>query len=261
MTSKRIKTVVYTIALVLAFSSHAFAKEKYTANECFEKFSRGTLKFNQALDKAVFKPVAKGYRALPVPIRTSTSNFMGNLRSLLTFSNNILQGDLRGAGNTAGRFAINTTVGILGIFDPASKMGFEKKSREDFGQTLGTWGADTGCYFVLPILGPTTARDALGLVGNVFIDPVYQLTHGSETDLIVGNENVGEHNYYIYKGTDAIDFRSKNIESIDSLEKNSIDFYASVKSLYLQNRAQKIANSPIANKSQDDSDWEEIDNQ
>ena len=153
-------------------------------------------------------------------VRTGTSNFMGNLRSLLTFSNNILQGDIKSAGNTAGRFAINTTVGILGIFDPASKMGFEKISREDFGQTLGVWGADTGCYFVLPVLGPTTTRDAVGLVGNVFIDPVYHLTHGSETDIVVGNENVGEHNYYIYKGTDAVDFRSKNIESIDSLEKN-----------------------------------------
>jgi phospholipid-binding lipoprotein MlaA len=261
MSSKRIKTIVYTVALVLAFSSHAFASEKYTANECFEKFSRGTLKFNQALDKTIFKPVAKGYRALPVPIRTGSSNFIENLRSLLTFSNNVLQGDLKSAGNTAGRFAINTTVGILGVFDPASKMGLEKKSREDFGQTLGVWGADTGCYFVLPVLGPTTARDALGMVGNVFIDPVYQLTHGSETDIVIGNENVGEHNYYIYKGTDAVDFRSKNIESIDSLEKNSIDFYASVKSLYLQNRAQKISNSPVTKKDQDDSDWEEIDNQ
>ena len=261
MSSKRIKTIACTIALILTFSSHSFAAEKYTVNECFEKFIRGTLKFNQALDKSIFKPVAKGYRALPVPIRTGSSNFIENLRSLLTFSNNVLQGDLKGAGNTAGRFAINTTVGILGIFDPASKMGFEKKSREDFGQTLGVWGADSGCYFVLPILGPTTARDAVGLIGNVFIDHLYQLTHGSETDLIVGNENVGEHNYYIYKGTDAVDFRSKNIESIDSLEKNSIDFYASVKSLYLQNRAQKIANAPIASKGQDDSDWEEIDNQ
>ena len=83
MSSKRIKTIVYTVALVLAFSSHAFASEKYTANECFEKFSRGTLKFNQTLDKAIFKPVAKGYRALPVPIRTGSSNFIENLRSLL----------------------------------------------------------------------------------------------------------------------------------------------------------------------------------
>jgi len=251
---------VFVLSLVV-YSPQLQAEEKYTTNECFEKFSRGTLKFNQGLDKAIFKPIAKGYRALPVPIRSGTSNFIENLRSLLTFTNNILQGDFRGAGNTAGRFTINTTVGILGIFDPASKMGFEKKSREDFGQTLGVWGADTGCYFVLPILGPTTTRDALGLVGNVFIDPVYQLTHNTETDIVVGNDNLQEHNYYYYKGADSVDFRSKNIESIDSLEKNSIDFYASVKSLYLQNRSQKISNSPISDKDQDDSDWEEIDNQ
>ena len=248
------------ISLVI-LATNLQAEEKYTANECFEKFSRGTLKFNQGLDKAIFKPIAKGYRALPVPIRTGTSNFVANLRSLLTFSNNVLQGDVEGAGNTAGRFVINTTVGILGIFDPASKMGFEEKGKEDFGQTLAVWGSGSGCYFVLPVLGPTTTRDAIGLVGNVFVDPVYQLTHNTETDIVIGNDNLQEHNYYYYKGTDAIDFRSKNIESIDSLEKNSIDFYASVKSLYLQNRAQKISNSPISNKGQDDSDWEEIDNQ
>ena len=258
---KRLKILaaVFVLSLVV-YSPQLVASEKYTANECFEKFSRGTLKFNQGLDKAVFKPIAKGYRALPSPIRTGTSNFVNNLRSLLTFTNNILQGDIRGAGNTAGRFAINTSVGILGFFDPATKMGFEKKGREDFGQTLGVWGADTGCYFVMPVLGPTTARDALGLVGNVFIDPVYQITHNTETDMVVGNENLSEHNYYYYKGTDAVDFRSKNIESIDSLEKNSIDFYASVKSLYLQDRQQKILNSKKIIETQDDSDWEEIEN-
>ena len=197
---KRLKILGAVFALLMvAFSSQLMAEEKYTANECFENFSRGTLKFNQALDRAIFKPVAKGYRALPVPIRAGTSNFVGNLRSLLTFSNNVLQGDLKSAGNTAGRFAINTTVGILGVFDPASKMGFEKKTREDFGQTLGVWGADTGCYFVLPILGPTTARDAIGLVGNTLIDPVYYLTHNSETDVVVGNENLSEHIYFYYR--------------------------------------------------------------
>jgi len=251
---------------VMVFSSIVYmpqlmAKEEYTANECFEKFSRGTLKFNQGLDRALFKPIAKGYRALPVPIRTGTGNFVSNLRSLLTFSNNILQGDLGAAGNTAGRFAVNTTVGILGIFDPATKLGLEKRGREDFGQTLGVWGASTGCYFVLPILGPTTTRDALGMVGNVFIDPVYQLTHNTETDIVVGNENLSEHNYYYYKGTDAVDFRSKNIETLDSLEKNSIDFYASVKSLYLQNRSQKILNEAATTSQDDDSEWDSIDNQ
>ena len=258
---KRFKIFTVIIVLSMVFVTNTNADEKYTANECFEKFSRGTLKFNQALDKAIFKPIAKGYRVLPQPIRTGTNNFVSNLRSLLSFSNNVLQGDFKSAGNTAGRFAINTTVGILGVFDPASKMGFEKKSREDFGQTLGVWGAGTGCYFVLPILGPTTTRDAVGLVGNIFIDPVYHLTHNSETDIVVGNENLSEHNYYYYRGTDAVDFRSKNIESFDSLEKNSIDFYASLKSLYLQNRQQRILNSPISNEDSNDSDWEEIDNQ
>ena len=258
---ERFKIFTVITVLSMVFLTNTNADEKYTANECFEKFSRGTLKFNQALDKAIFKPIAKGYRVLPQPIRTGTNNFVSNLRSLLSFSNNVLQGDFKSAGNTAGRFAINTTVGILGVFDPASKMGFEKKSREDFGQTLGVWGAGTGCYFVLPILGPTTTRDAVGLIGNVFIDPVYHLTHNSETDIVVGNENLSEHNYYYYRGTDAVDFRSKNIESFDSLEENSIDFYASLKSLYLQNRQQRILNSPISNKDSNDSDWEEIDNQ
>ena len=174
---KRFKIFTVITVLSMVFLTNTNADEKYTANECFEKFSRGTLKFNQALDKAIFKPIAKGYRVLPQPIRTGTNNFVSNLRSLLSFSNNVLQGDFKSAGNTAGRFAINTTVGILGVFDPASKMGFEKKSREDFGQTLGVWGAGTVCYFVLPILGPTTTRDAVGLIGNVFIDPVYHLTH------------------------------------------------------------------------------------
>ena len=237
--------------------SNLSASEKYTANECFESGSRASLKFNMALDKAIFKPIAKGYRALPVPIRLGTSNAVENLRSLLTLSNNILQGDWKLAGNTAGRFAINSTVGILGFLDPAEKMGLEKKSREDFGQTLAIWGAESGCYFVLPILGPTTARDTVGLIGNTFLDPVYQITHNTE----VMDRSYSEHNYWYYRGTDATDFRSKNIESIESLEKNSVDFYASVKSLYLQNRLQKISNEEISNKNQDDSDWEEIDNQ
>ena len=164
------------------------------------------------------------------------------------------------AGNTAARFGINTTAGILGVFDPAAKLGFEDQGKEDFGQTLGAWGTGSGCYFVLPVLGPTTTRDAVGLVGNIFIDPVYQITHNTEIDNgIVGNGTYSEHNYYYYRGTGAVDFRAKNIESWDSLEENSLDLYASLKSLYLQNRKKKIANSTSAVETQDDSDWEEID--
>ena len=258
MIIERIKALF--IAVIVSYFlalPNVYGEEKYTANECFEGVSRATLKFNMGLDKAIFKPIAKGYRSLPVPIRVGTSNALENLRSLLTLSNNVLQGDWQLAGNTAGRFTINSTLGILGFFDPAEKMGFEKKSREDFGQTLAVWGSSSGCYFVLPVLGPTTARDAVGLVGNTFLDPVYQITHNTE----VMDRSYSEHNYYYYKGTDAVDFRSKNIESIDSLENNSVDFYASIKSLYLQNRAQKISNSGSLTKTQEDSDWEEIDSQ
>jgi len=231
-----------------------------TASECFEGFSRAMFKLNHGLDTAIFEPVAKGYRALPPPIRKGTGNVVDNLRSLLTFSNNVLQGDFRDAGNTAGRFLINSTVGILGIWDPAATLGLKEKGKEDFGQTMGVWGVNSGCYFVLPILGPTTVRDSVGLVGNFFLDPVYHVTHNSEIhNGLVGNSNYSEHNYYYYRGTGAVDFRAKNIESWDSLEKNSIDLYASLKSLYLQNRSQKIANSTSAVETQDDSDWEEID--
>ena len=239
--------------------SEDLSKSQDSTKECFEGLSRAMFKLNHGLDKVIFEPVAKGYRALPAPIRKGTGNAVDNLRSLLTLSNNVLQGDFGRAGNTAARFGINTTAGILGIFDPATKLGFEDQGKEDFGQTLGAWGADSGCYFVLPILGPTTARDAIGLIGNAFIDPVYQITHDTEMSAGIGNSNYSEHNYYFYRGTGAIDFRAKNIESFDSLEKNSIDLYASLKSLYLQDRNKKIANSKTSVETQNDSDWEEID--
>jgi len=237
------------------------SESQNTTGECFEGFSRAMFKLNYDLDRIVFQPVAKGYRAIPLPIRKGTGNAMDNLRSLLTLSNNILQGDFNRAGNTAGRFAINTTVGILGIFDPAENVfGLKEQGKEDFGQTIGRWGANSGCYFVLPVLGPTTVRDSIGLVGNLFLDPVYQITHNTEIDNgVVGNGNYSEHNYYYYRGTSAIDFRSKNIESFDSLENNSIDLYASVKSLYIQERNKKIANAQSLANTQNAGDWEEID--
>ena len=265
-----VKKILFMLLFSSLIASNAMAgsegDEKITSKatsleskECFEKVSRGIFKFNHALDGAIFKPVAKGYRKLPVPIRKGTSNVVDNLRSLLTFSNNVLQGDIREAGNTAGRFVINSTVGILGIWDPAAAMGLAEKPREDFGQTLGRWGSGTGCYFVLPILGPTTARDAVGLVGNVFLDPIYQVTHNTETNFLIGNNNYQEHNYYFFRGTDGVDFRAKNIESFDNVEENAIDLYATVKSLYLQNRAKRILNTDTIIDTQDESDWEEID--
>ena len=268
------KKILFIVSvLLISQTSSAFAgssgseslkkgSSSSSANECFEGVSRAIFKFNHGLDKALFKPVAKGYRALPVPIRKGTGNMMDNLRSLLTLTNNLLQGQFREAGSTAGRFVINSTIGILGIWDPAAAaFKLEKPGKEDFGQTLGAWGMGSGCYFVLPILGPTTVRDTVGIVGNTFLDPVWQITHNREINVRVGNENYSEHNYYYFRGIRGVDFRAKNIDSFDSVEKNAIDLYASVKSLYLQNRNQKISNSKSQIETQDDSDWEEINTQ
>ena len=130
--------------------------------DCFESFNRGTFALNKGLDKIILKPIAKAYRTLPSPIRTGTNNALVNLSSLITIPNNILQGDFKTAGTNTGRFVINTTVGILGIFNVAKKMGFSEYEKEDYGQTLGVWGVGAGCYVVLPVLGPSTVRDTVG---------------------------------------------------------------------------------------------------
>ena len=114
------------------------------------------------LDKVFFKPVSKGYRKLPSPIRIGTSNALNNLSNLVTVPNNILQGDFSSAANNTIRFVINSTLGIVGIFDPANSLGFKKGEKEDFGQSLGVMGVGEGCYLVLPVLGPSTVRDTVG---------------------------------------------------------------------------------------------------
>ena len=127
--------------------------------DCFEKVNRGVFVFNQTLDKSLFKPLAKGYKYLPSPVRTGTGNIINNLSNVITIPNNLLQGDLKSAGTNVIRFVINTTLGIVGIFDAAEHVGFEKLEKEDYGQTLGAWGIVPGCYLVLPVLGPSTVRD------------------------------------------------------------------------------------------------------
>ena len=120
--------------------------------DCFEKLNRATFAFNQGLDKALIKPIAKGYRNLPDPIQKGTKNAVTNLSTLITIPNNILQGDVKTAIINTGRLVVNTTVGLLGTVDVANKMGFPKYEKEDYGQTLGKWGVGPGCYMVLPVL-------------------------------------------------------------------------------------------------------------
>jgi phospholipid-binding lipoprotein MlaA len=205
-----------------------------------------------ALDKAIFKPVSKGYSYLPSPVKTSIGNATSNVSYLVTIPNQILQGKIYAAANDTGRFLINTTVGILGLFDPASRIGLEKKEHEDYGQTLGVWGVGHGCYVVLPVFGPSTVRDTVGKVGNMALDPFYLSTVGDK-ELLLDN-NLGDRTYYIEQGFDKINWRAENGKSIDDLEKNSIDFYASVRSVYLQRR-DNLTND---GKSTADDEWKEF---
>ncbi len=224
--------------------------------DCFEGINRGIFAFNQVLDNVIVEPLAKGYRYLPSPIRTGTSNALSNLSLVVTIPNNILQGDFGLAGKNTGRFIVNSTIGILGIFDPASNMGLNNYEKEDWGQTLATWGAGEGCYLVLPILGPSTVRDTFGSLTNYMGgDAWYNITVRNDT------RYVSDFDYYASVGVNGVDFRAKNLESFQNLEENSLDFYASVKSLYLQDRKKKIANSDHITETMDDSDWEEIETQ
>ena len=241
------KIIIFFLASVLAASNVSADSEK----ECFEKVSRQIFKFNQGLDKAILKPIAIGYNKLPEPIKKGTGNFTSNLGTLLTIPNHALQGQWRLAGESTASFIINSTVGILGFGNPAAKMGL-KNQQEDVGQTLGAYGFKGGCYFVLPILGPTTLRDSLGMVADTFVDPFAHVTL-RENEL--ANISGSKIDYFSVQGATVVDFRADNMTNLNSLEKNSIDMYAAIKSLYLQNTAKKIGNTF---SSENDDEWEEL---
>ena len=223
--------------------------------DCFENLNRATFAFNQALDGVIFKPVASVYKKLPSPVKNGVGNSIDNLSNLVTIPNNILQGDLKKAGINTGRFVINTTVGVLGFIDVAQYIGLTEYEKEDYGQSLAKLGVGPGCYLVLPVLGPSTVRDtAASFVNFMGGDAWYNVTVKNDT------QHFSDIDYYSSRLTSGIDFRAKNYDSIENLEKNSLDFYASMKSLYLQDRQQKILNTNAIVDTQDDSDWEEIEN-
>jgi phospholipid-binding lipoprotein MlaA len=241
------KSIILFFSSFLFFSSSVSAE---TESECFEKLSRGIYKFNKGFDKAILRPIARSYNKLPDPIKKGTGNFTSNLATLLTVPNHILQGQWREASESAASFAINSTIGILGFGNPAAKMGL-KNQQEDVGQTLGAYGFGGGCYFVLPILGPTTIRDSVGMVADSLVDPFAHVTIREKELIGVSGSKV---DYFSVKGAFAVDFRADNMTNLDSLEKNSLDEYAALKSLFLQNRTKKIKNT----FSSKDDDWEEF---
>ena len=261
-----LKKYLAILVAIIGLSSNAFAgsdgellikkNNPSEVKDCFEGLNRATFAFNQALDKIIFKPVASAYRVLPSPIKSGVSNSMDNLSNVVTIPNNILQGEFKKAGVNTGRFIINSTIGILGLIDVAEKIGFSEYEKEDYGQSFAKMGIGPGCYLVLPVLGPSTIRDTAGSAINLLGgDAWYNVTVRNET------QHFEDAHYYASRVIAGVDFRAKNFDEIENLNKNSIDFYSSVKSLYLQDRQQKILNSKKIIDTQNDSDWEEIETQ
>jgi phospholipid-binding lipoprotein MlaA len=209
----------------------------------FEPFNRQMYAFNDGLDRAVLEPAAKGYRAVTnEPVRQGVSNFLGNLREPVTFANELLQGRPVAAAGTFGRFVINTTVGIAGVFNPAEAVGIER-TREDFGQTLGVWGVAPGPYLVLPLISSTSPRDLGGSAVDVFLNPI---------------------NYAEFDGDDAFNIsarvlgvlagRESAIETIDSVRETQLDPYTTLRRFHIQNRDRQIGREWPPQEQQEDAE-------
>jgi phospholipid-binding lipoprotein MlaA len=221
------KLLVVGFGLLLA----GCATDPTGANDPYEKTNRSVFEFDQKLDKYVISPSAGAYVAVvPTPARTSIHNFLLNLDLPVTFVNDVLQGEVHRAGDTLGRLAINSTLGIGGLFDPATDFNIPYHS-EDFGQTLGTWGVGEGPYLVLPFFGPDPPRDAAGQVVDIFFDPTTYIS-------------IREHIWYSAgrRYMSVVDLKSRNFDTLQNIERGSVDYYASVRSLYRQLRNNDIRN-------------------
>ena len=191
-----------------------------------EPVNRFIFGFNNILDKILIDPIAKGYNAiLPSFVRNSIQNFMHNLKSPLIIANNLLQGDVGDAGTATARFVINSTVGVAGLIDVAKTQGLYHED-EDFGQTLATWGFGDGFYLVLPVLGPSSLRDTVGIAADSFADPVRIIAFDTDHEWV----------YYTRNALEGLDNRARMSKAIDDLRRNSLDYYASVRSTYSQKR-------------------------
>ena len=197
----------------------------------FEPVNRAIFSFNNVADRIVLEPIAKGYKKLPSPIQSGINNFLSNLRAPLVVVNQLLQGQAENAVQSSGRFIVNSTVGVFGLFDVAEKIGLEEKE-EDYGQTLATWGVGDGFYIVLPLFGPSNLRDTSGMVLTMLTDPInaYAVSEGES--------------WYVPMRTavNAVNTRSQIIDEVNALRDNSVDYYAAVRSSYYQNRKAAINN-------------------
>jgi phospholipid-binding lipoprotein MlaA len=224
-------------------------------NDPLEFINRFTFAFNDALDTMLFQPAAATYRViLPRPVRNGVRNVLRNLNGPVILANDLLQAEWDRAGDTFMRFLINSTIGVAGIFDVAAEWGYEYHD-EDFGQTLGSWGVGEGFYLVLPLLGPSNARDTIGIVVDSYMDPwPYVLDYATKlsdddiTYIMIGR-----------RGLEGIDLRARNIETIENIKADAVDYYARIRTLYRQNRESEIRNGepediPVPGVSE--SDWQ-----
>ena len=237
--------VLLALALTACAGNQTTTSEFADDNDPYESFNRKIFAVNLALDRSVLKPVAKSYLSVPQPVRTSVRNFRNNLISPVTLSNDTLQGSWSRAGVTMSRLLINSTIGVLGLFDPSTAMGLPRHT-EDFGQTLAVYGVSEGAYMYVPLLGPGPPRDMAGLIVDTAFNPITYMgdnrLEGAALSFAVGG----------------VDSRANNLDVIDEIERSSVDFYASVRSLYRQNRESEIANGET--NLDDLPDLEDLDN-
>jgi phospholipid-binding lipoprotein MlaA len=227
------KVVLAACALLLSGCA-TVPSGKPDPRDPWEGFNRASYKFNDALDRAIAKPAAKGYKKVtPRVVRTGVSNFISNLGTITTVVNDVLQGKMKQAGQDSGRFLLNSTLGLAGLFDPASAAGLERNS-EDFGQTLGKWGVKSGPYLMLPILGPSTVRDTVGRIPDQFTYPVNYLEDDSTR--------------YIIRGVDFLDLRAGLLDLDAQIEK-SYDKYAFIRNAWLQRREYQVTDGNVGDVS------------
>ncbi|TQV82897.1 MlaA family lipoprotein [Aliikangiella coralliicola] len=229
--NKRI-TTIGRIAVLVTFAALGGCATTTEPNkdDPWEGWNRGVYKFNKALDTAIAKPVTKGYKAItPDVVEKGVSNIFSNLADVPTMINNLLQGKVTDSASDLGRFVLNTTVGLAGIWDPASKLGLEKHD-EDFGQTLGAWGVGSGPYVMLPLVGPSTLRDTAALIVDAQMDLINEIDH--------------KRTRYEVKVLQMIDGRARLMALEDQLE-DATDEYAFIRDVYLQNRRYKVLDGDI----------------
>lgn len=255
------KLVLFLVLVTLTVSGcTATSKNKVIAesiasqkvSDPLEPINRAVFSFNTVFDKFAVRPVAILYRGvLPEFVRSRISYSLDNLSMPITTINNIFQFEFGKASISTARFLINSTVGVLGLFDPASYFGLES-NYEDFGQTLAVWGVPAGPYIVLPFLGPSSPRDFTGFLSTSLLDPTYQVGNAENRDL-----------FRSYRmGVGIVNFRSENLEIFDELQNNSIDYYAAVRSFYNQSRNSQVSDnlevSPSINQDNLFNDFEEF---